>query len=169
MLSELGVQRYTVSVSIRTAWRCVMGKGLKIRFEAQAKMETLIIRMTVLFALHDQQWGGEQESPHHKGPYSVKESMIPDEQPWGSPAQTRKCLNFLISSRPHRLEEMTSKKCNCYAFRWKLLKITLNSKPNWNMRSNSLAKLCVILISSSHSGHTLWGSTFGILEAFCYK
>lgn len=29
------------------------------------------------------------------------------------------------------------------------------------------ANLCVILITSSRSGHALWGGTVGILEAFC--
>lgn len=36
------------------------------------------------------------------------------------------------------------RKCRCYAFCWKLLEITLNSKPHWNMGSSSPAKPCVV-------------------------
>lgn len=42
--------------------------------------------------------------------------MSPDEQPWGTSAQTRKRLNVLISSRPHSLEEVTSNKMKLLCF-----------------------------------------------------
>lgn len=43
------------------------------------------------------------------------------------------------------------RKCHCYAFCWKLLEVTLNSKPHWNMGSRSPAKPCAVLIFILHA------------------
>lgn len=60
------------------------------------------------------------------------------------------------------------RKCHCYAFCWKLIEITLNSKPHWNMGSTARPSLVFSFLSFTlRAGFVrrhCWGSRSFLLQ-----
>lgn len=141
-----------VSMSIHSEWRGVRWEGwggLAARAEGEAPTHQ---SERALCAGWSAVRRGGWKPFSHRGHQSLKESVSPHEQPWGSSVQTRKLLNFLDHLQGLTAwDEWPVRKCHCYVFCWKLLEITLNSKPHRNMGSRSPAKPCAVLIFILHA------------------